>query len=265
MYAIFATDNFSRPSPAIQPLDQNPFPAPFPSSPKSQPTIPNLETQTPIKIRSQQHKQTMSHPSLTTLRTLLERDTAYFATQRQRLEEIQATPASKLSKADRNALQNWDKSVIKDCERQLLVLEEIENPTSEEREVMRELHKLVVLGDHIVERRNAVWAELEGKLKAEGNEEGVGAASEKGNSEAEKTSSEHDAHGDSKVAGTASPEPAADSMNASASQEGHSPGIAIEQDDEVENTTDPLQTDTAIDPIDQNSSTHLSKPNPTLL
>lgn len=195
----------------------------------------------------------MSHPSLTTLRNLLARDTAYFATQRSRLEEIQATPASQLTKADRNALQNWDKSVIKDCERQLLLLEEIENPTSKEKEVMRELHKLVVLGDHIVERRNAAWAELEAKLKGlEGEKgEGVEAMSEKEAVEAEKTSSGQgvQSEGDH-MAGAAIPVPTADSVNASASQEVHSPWIATEQDDEVEHATEEPQVDVTTDPID---------------
>jgi hypothetical protein len=107
-----------------------------------------------------------AHPSIETLRELVTRDQAFFKAQSQRLSEIQESDPNTLSDADKNALSNWDKSVVTDCNRQLLLLEEIEQPSADERAVMKELHNLITLGDHIMEKRNLVRAELNDRLNA---------------------------------------------------------------------------------------------------
>lgn len=91
---------------------------------------------------------------------MVKRDQEFFKDQNQRLTEIQQSNPDTLSDADKNSLSNWDKSVIKDCNHQLLLLEEIDDPTAEERIIMQELNKLISLGDHIMERRNLVQSEL---------------------------------------------------------------------------------------------------------
>lgn len=107
-----------------------------------------------------------AHPSIETLRDLVARDQAFFKAQSQRLAEIQQSDPETLSDADKNALSNWDKSVVTDCNRQLLLLEEIAQPTAEECAIMKELNNLITLGDHIMEKRNLVRAELNDRLNA---------------------------------------------------------------------------------------------------
>lgn len=107
-----------------------------------------------------------AHPSIETLRDLVARDRGFFKAQSQRLIEIQQSDPNTLSDVDRNALSNWDKSVVTDCNRQLLLLEEIKQPSAEQRAIMKELHELIILGDHIMEKRNLVRAELNGRLNA---------------------------------------------------------------------------------------------------
>lgn len=105
-----------------------------------------------------------AHSNIETLRDLVARDREFFKAQRQRLIEIQQSDPNTLSDVDKNALSNWDKSVVTDCNRQLLVLEEIEQPNAEERAIMKELHELITLGDHIMEKRNLVRSELNVRL-----------------------------------------------------------------------------------------------------
>jgi ribosomal protein L17 len=107
-----------------------------------------------------------THPDIESLRALVKRDQEFFHIQSQRLAEIQQSDPETLSDADKNSISSWDKSVIKDCNRQLMMLEEISAPTVEEREIMQELNKLITLGDHIMERRNLVHAELNDRINA---------------------------------------------------------------------------------------------------
>jgi ribosomal protein L17 len=107
-----------------------------------------------------------THPDIESLRELVKRDQEFFHIQSRRLAEIQQSDPETLSDADRNSLSSWDKSVIKDCNRQLMILEEISAPTVEEREIMQELNKLITLGDHIMEKRNLVHAELNDRINA---------------------------------------------------------------------------------------------------
>lgn len=107
-----------------------------------------------------------THPSIETLRDLVARDREFFKAQSKRLIEIQRSDSNTLSDVDKNALSNWDKSVVTDCNRQLLLLEEVKQPSAEERAVMKELHELIILGDHIMEKRNLVRAELNDRLNA---------------------------------------------------------------------------------------------------
>lgn len=110
---------------------------------------------------------TMSvNPSIESLRAQVTRDREFFKAQSQRLIEIQQSDPNTLSDMDKNALSNWDKSVVTDCNRQLLRLEDIKQPSPEERAVMKELHELIILGDHIMEKRNLVRAELKDRLNA---------------------------------------------------------------------------------------------------
>ena len=106
------------------------------------------------------------HPSIESLRNLVARDREFSKAQSQRLIEIQQSDPNTLSNVDRNALSNWDKSVVTDCNRQLLLLEEIKQPSAEERAIMNELNELITLGDHIMEKRNLVHAELNDRLNA---------------------------------------------------------------------------------------------------
>lgn len=107
-----------------------------------------------------------AHPDIETLRQMVKRDQEFFRAQNQRLTEIQQSDPETLNDVDRNSLSNWDKSVVKDCNLQLSMLEEIAEPTAEERTIMQELNKLISLGDHIMERRNLVQTELNDRLNA---------------------------------------------------------------------------------------------------
>jgi hypothetical protein len=107
-----------------------------------------------------------THPDIESLRELVKRDQEFFHIQSQRLAEIQQSDPGTLSDADRNSISSWDKSVIKGCNRQLMMLEELPAPTVEEREIMQELNKLITLGDHIMEKRNLVHVELNDRINA---------------------------------------------------------------------------------------------------
>jgi len=107
-----------------------------------------------------------THPNIESLRELVQRDQEFFHIQSQRLAEIQQSDPGTLSDADKNSISSWDKSMIKDCNRQLMMLEEIAAPTIEEGEIMQELNKLITLGDHIMEKRNLVHAELNDRINA---------------------------------------------------------------------------------------------------
>lgn len=175
-----------------------------------------------------------AHPNIETLRELVKRDQEFFKAQSQRLEEIQQAAPEDLSNADRNALQNWDKSVVKDCNRQLLLLEEIEQPTTEERQIMQELNKLIVLGDHIMERRNLVQSELHAKLAAmqaaKAQEEGITGVVHSGDPVKSPTPSvEHD-------------------VSTPPNAQSSPPDNA--EDVEVDNATEPPRTDEVIDGVD---------------
>jgi len=104
------------------------------------------------------------HPDIDTLRAWLQRDQAAFRAQSQRLDEIQRTKAEDLTPADRNAVFNWDSSVIKTCEQHLGIMDTIENPTAEQKQIQSGLANIVFLGDHIMERRNLVRDQLGEKL-----------------------------------------------------------------------------------------------------
>lgn len=103
-------------------------------------------------------------PDLETLRALYKREQETFRAQSHRLDEIQATKAEDLTPADRNAVFYWDGSNIEQCNRHLNELEDIEDPTAEQKLIRAELNKIVTLGDHIMERRVRVREELEEKL-----------------------------------------------------------------------------------------------------
>jgi hypothetical protein len=106
------------------------------------------------------------NPSIESLRDQITRDRECFKAQSQRLVEIQQSDPNVLSDIDRNTLSHWDKSVVTDCNRQLLLLEEVKQPSAEERAIMKEFHELIILGDHIMEKRNLVRAELNDGLNA---------------------------------------------------------------------------------------------------
>lgn len=107
-----------------------------------------------------------NHPSIETIRAWVARDQEAFRLQNAWLDELQNTPASKLNPSYRNVLQQWDRSVVKECNRHLSAMEDIPEPNVEERQLMQELNKLVNLGDHMIDRAIAVQAELEAKLGA---------------------------------------------------------------------------------------------------
>lgn len=107
-----------------------------------------------------------THPDIESLRELVKRDQEFFHIQSQRLAEIQLSDPEALSDSDRNSISSWDKSVVKDCNRQLMMLEEVPAPTIEEREIMQELNKLITLGDYIMEKRNLAHAELNDRINA---------------------------------------------------------------------------------------------------
>ncbi|OQO01604.1 hypothetical protein B0A48_12640 [Cryoendolithus antarcticus] len=107
-----------------------------------------------------------SHPSIETVRAWVARDEEAFRRQNAFLDDLQRTPASELKPHHRNVIAHWDRSIIKDCNRHLSILEDIDAPSAEERELMQQLNRLVVLGDHMVDRTLAVQAQLEAKLGA---------------------------------------------------------------------------------------------------
>ncbi|KAM0717417.1 hypothetical protein Q7P37_007269 [Cladosporium fusiforme] len=190
-----------------------------------------------------------THPNIEALRDMVKRDHEHFKIQSQRLHEIQHSSPEEFNNADKNALQNWDKSVIKDCNRQLLLLEEIETPTAEEREIMQELNKLIVLGDHIMERRNLVQAEIYAKLAVvealkTPKEEADNVAHPVDAAAASTSSPEHVVPSASQVPEAAIAESSAD---ASSRQETPSPTLSYEETDSIHEATDAAQIED-IDP-----------------
>jgi hypothetical protein len=121
-------------------------------------SIPILET---IKLASNLQSSLLStspgvpptmsnHPDIVTVRAWVQRDQEAFRIQNEWLDELQNTPKEKLNPSYRNVLQQWDRSIVKDCNKHLSAMEDVDNPSVEERSLMQELNKLVNLGDHMV-------------------------------------------------------------------------------------------------------------------
>ncbi|QIX00563.1 hypothetical protein AMS68_006080 [Peltaster fructicola] len=102
-------------------------------------------------------------PSLDELRSWLIRDQAALNAMSERLEELESMSAEELSTSGRNSLSTWDRSIVTECNSHLDAMEQIKAPSKQERIIMAELHKLVDLGDHMLERVNLMQATIKEK------------------------------------------------------------------------------------------------------
>ena len=70
--------------------------------------------------------------------------------------------------SDRNQIFNWSRSSTTEYNAQLLAMEQLPKPTKEEKQVMQELNKLIMLGDELLQRTRELREELNAKLLAAG-------------------------------------------------------------------------------------------------
>lgn len=108
------------------------------------------------------------HMTLEQLCILVTREKAIFKDLNDTLAKIEQSDPNTLSDADRNSVFNWDKSVVKGYNRQLSLLEEKPKAerTSEERTIMQKLNELIVLEDHITEKKNLVYTAINDRKNA---------------------------------------------------------------------------------------------------
>lgn len=88
---------------------------------------------------------------LETLRKQFAMDLQVFKAEKASFERIQNAPLDEITSADRKAIANWSRSSIRQYASQLDALEQFPCPTPEQKEVMRLLNRLIILGDQIGE------------------------------------------------------------------------------------------------------------------
>lgn len=100
--------------------------------------------------------------SLDELQKLEHRGRAAFDALNERIAELQRmSPGAMMS--GRNNLGTWDRYTVTQFSKHLDHMEEIASPTREQRLIMAELHKLVSLGDHMIEKTNVMQALMKEK------------------------------------------------------------------------------------------------------
>lgn len=107
----------------------------------------------------------MAQPfSIDTLRDHVARDMETAKLQKARFLRLQGTAPEEITESDRNSIINWSRSSITDYNAQLDRMEQIDQPSKEEKEVMQQLIQLIVLGDQIHDYTRSFLEKYEAKF-----------------------------------------------------------------------------------------------------
>ncbi|EMD00233.1 hypothetical protein BAUCODRAFT_21871 [Baudoinia panamericana UAMH 10762] len=104
------------------------------------------------------------------LREQVARDTEIFKAEKARFYRLQDMASADITETDRNAIINWSRASISDYSSELERMELKATPTKEEKEVMRVLNQLIMLGDQIAEFMSHFVAEYEAKFGRTGTD-----------------------------------------------------------------------------------------------
>ncbi|KAK5126239.1 hypothetical protein LTR85_010474 [Meristemomyces frigidus] len=84
--------------------------------------------------------------------------------EKDRLRDVQLKNNEELEFSDRNVIINWSRASISDFSQKLDVMEKVDQPSAEERQVMQQLTELVFLGDQIGDIQSEVEKRLDAKF-----------------------------------------------------------------------------------------------------
>lgn len=101
---------------------------------------------------------------IASLRSQVATTIATFKLEKERLHNVQLKNTEELEFSDRNIIINWSRASIADFSEKLDVMEKVEQPTAEERQVMQQLTELVFLGDQIGDVQGEVERRLDAKF-----------------------------------------------------------------------------------------------------
>lgn len=102
-------------------------------------------------------------PDMTALRRQLQCDRTALKEAEAGLAHVRSSSAKEIRASDRNQVINWSRSSTYGFNRLIEDLEDIAAPTAEDRETMRLLNELLLVGDNLVMIINEVLAEFEAK------------------------------------------------------------------------------------------------------
>ncbi|KAK5135059.1 hypothetical protein LTR08_005719 [Meristemomyces frigidus] len=91
-------------------------------------------------------------------------DIATFKLEKERLHGLQQNDTEDLQLKDRNVIINWSRASIADFNERLDIMEKIEQPSMEEKQVMQQLMELISLGDHIGDIQGEMLKRLDAKF-----------------------------------------------------------------------------------------------------
>ncbi|TKA78974.1 hypothetical protein B0A55_02558 [Friedmanniomyces simplex] len=86
-----------------------------------------------------------------TLRAQVANDLDIYKAEKERFYRLQGVEPEKISETDCKSIINWSRASIRDYSMRLEQLEDLDNPTVEQKEVMQLLNRLIMLGDEIGE------------------------------------------------------------------------------------------------------------------
>ncbi|KAK5716483.1 hypothetical protein LTR15_009374 [Elasticomyces elasticus] len=92
----------------------------------------------------------MSEPTaIELLRTQVGSDLEIFKAEKKRFYKLRDLGEENVTETDRNFIINWSRASIRDYSKRLEQLEDLDDPTLEQKEVMQLLNQLIMLGDEI--------------------------------------------------------------------------------------------------------------------
>ncbi len=91
------------------------------------------------------------------LRAQVANDLDIYKAEKARFYRLQGLEPEEVTEADRMSIINWSRASIRDYSFRLEQLENLDDPTVEQREVMQLLNRLIMLGDEVHSFESAVY------------------------------------------------------------------------------------------------------------
>jgi len=90
-----------------------------------------------------------STSDIKTLRAQVANDLEIYKAEKARFYRLQDLEPEEVTEADRMSIINWSRASIRDYSFRLEILEDLDDPTVEQKEVMQLLNRLIMLGDEV--------------------------------------------------------------------------------------------------------------------